>query len=242
MIDAVLFDLFETLITESRTRPAGMASRAAELGCDRGAFRDLWRAARPVVITGQISFRQSLGDITTRLGSPWDDATCRMLSEERARIKAEAFAEIEPQMLAMLDDLRSRNIRLGVVSNCFAEDVLAWPRSAFATRFDCTVFSCEMGLAKPDTAIYREAVRRLDVDVSRTWFIGDGQDDELRGAEQAGLRVWKALWFLRKWPHFQDDADAAAESSVGTIGTVQEFVRLVERDARSGSNRRRSPG
>jgi putative hydrolase of the HAD superfamily len=237
MVNAVLFDLFETLITESGTRPAGVASRAAELGCDRGAFRDLWRAARPGVITGRMSFRQALADITTRLGSPWDDATVRTLSEERARIKAEAFAEIEPEILGMLDELRSRNIRLGVVSNCFVEDVLAWPRSAFATRFDCTVFSCEVGLAKPDHGIYREAVRRLDVDVSRTWFIGDGQDDELRGAEQAGLRAWKALWFLRRWPHFRDEAPD--ESSVGT---VQEFVRLVERAARSGSNRRMSPG
>lgn len=49
----------------------------------------------------------------------------------------------------MIDYLRGREIRLGVVSNCLAEDVAAWPGSSLASRFGCTVFSFEVGLAKP---------------------------------------------------------------------------------------------
>jgi HAD superfamily hydrolase (TIGR01509 family) len=205
MIKAVLFDLFETLITESATRPAGVSSHAPALGCDRAAFRPLWKARRPAVTTGRMTFCQALRDITITLGSPADDSTLRNIVEERVRIKADAFAHIEPPILTMLDDLRSRNIRLGVMSNCFAEDVTAWPGCALATRFDCTVFSCEVGLAKPDPRIYREAIGRLGVDVSETWFIGDGQDDELGGAEQVGLRALKAQWFLRRWPHYREE-------------------------------------
>jgi HAD superfamily hydrolase (TIGR01549 family) len=223
MVKAVLFDLFETLITESLTRPAGVSSLAPEFGCEREAFRRQWKPVRSAVTVGRVSFRQAIRDIAAQLGSHADDATLQRVCSERTRTKAEAFAQIEHQVLMMIDDLRSRNLRLGVISNCFAEDVAAWPHCSLVSRFDCAVFSCEVGLAKPDPHIYVEAVRRLQVDVSETWFIGDGGDDELSGAERAGLRAFKALWFLRRWPHFRDEA-----WSVSTFATVEEVVALAD--------------
>jgi putative hydrolase of the HAD superfamily len=223
MVEAVLFDLYETLITESATRPAGVSSHASELGCDREAFRRRWKALRPAVTVGRMSFHEALRQITTGLGRPAEDEVLRQLSEARLRAKAEPFAQIEPQVLVMIDHLRSRDIRLGVISNGFAEDVAAWPSSPLGARFDCTAFSCEVGLAKPDPAIYQHAMRRLGVDASQTWFIGDGGDEELRGAAEAGLRAFRALWFLRRWPHFRDEA-----TSVPSLDTVEEIVGLVE--------------
>src|SRR5258708_1678326 len=58
MVQAVLFDLFETLITESGTRPAGVSSLAPELGCEREAFRAQWKARRAAVTAGCVSFRE----------------------------------------------------------------------------------------------------------------------------------------------------------------------------------------
>lgn len=225
MVKAVLFDLYETLITESGTRPPGVSSLAPVLGCERDAFRRQWKGIRPAVMTGRLPFREALREITGTLGKPADDATLRQLCDERVRRKTAPFADIEHQVLAMLDHLRDRHIRLGVVSNCFAEDVAAWPHSPLASRFDCTVFSFESGLVKPDPEIYTEAARGLDVDVSDTWFIGDGGHDELAGAEQAGLRPFRAIWFLRRWPHFREESN-----SVANVGTPGEVVSLVERD------------
>jgi putative hydrolase of the HAD superfamily len=223
MVKAIVFDLFETLITESRTRPPGVSSLAPALGCERDAFRRQWEALRPAVTIGRLSLRQALSDITTKPGSPAGDVTLQHLCEERVRMKAKHFERIEYQVLMMIDYLRSRSIRLGVVSNCFAEDVAAWPHSSLASRFDCTVFSFEVGLAKPDPEIYREATRRLQVDVSHTWFIGDGGHEELSGAEQAGLRPFRAVWFLRRWPHFRGEL-----GSIANVATVGEIVSLVE--------------
>ena len=223
MIRAVLFDLFETLVTESATRPAGVSSLAVEFGCERKAFRSEWKAVRSAVTVGRLSFGQALSDVAAKLGGQVEEATVQRLCEERTRTKAQAFAHIEHQVLAMLDHLRGRNLRLGIVSNCCAEDVAAWPHCSLAQRFDCTVFSFEVGLEKPDPRIYAEAVRRLGGDVSQTWFIGDGGSDELSGARQAGLRAFKALWFLRRWPHFREEPCAAA-----SFATVAEVVSLVE--------------
>jgi putative hydrolase of the HAD superfamily len=227
MVTAILFDLFETLITESGTRPPGVSSLAPELGCEREAFRRHWKLLRAAVKIGRLSFRQALGEITTRLENPSDELTLYRLSEQRVHTKAEPFEQLEPQIVAALDDLRNRGLRLGVVSNCCAEDVAAWPRSPLASRFDCTVFSFEAGLAKPDPEIYREAVRRLQAAVSETWYIGDGGDDELSGAQEAGLRPFRATWFLKRWPHYREEPGL-----MGQVATVEEIVSLVERAIR----------
>ncbi len=224
MLKAVLFDLFETLVTESLTQPPGVSSLAPEFECERESFKSRWKALRPAVTVGQVSFRQALEAIATTLGRHADDATLERLCDERRRIKAEPFALVEHQVLMMVDSLRSRNLRLGVISNCFAEDVAAWPHCSLASRFDCAVFSFEVGLAKPDPDIYMAAIRRLGVDASETWFIGDGGSDELSGAERAGLRAFKALWFLRRWPHFREEPCSATR-----FAAVEEVVTSAER-------------
>jgi HAD superfamily hydrolase (TIGR01509 family) len=223
MLRAILFDLFETLITESGTRPAGVSSLAPGLGCEREAFRKAWKAARPAVAVGHLSFREALRDIAGSLGSHVDDATLDRVRDERVRAKREPFTAIEPQIMVMLDHLRRRNLRLAVVSNCFAEDVAAWRGCSCASNFDSTVFSFDVGVAKPDPRIYLEATQRLGVDVSEAWFVGDGGDGELTGAEQAGLRAFKALWFLKRWPHFRDEQHLSA-----TLTSVDDLVTLVD--------------
>jgi HAD superfamily hydrolase (TIGR01509 family) len=223
MARAILFDLFETLITESRDAPRGVSSLAPEFGCAREAFRAQWRTRRPAVTAGRLSFRLALSDIVIALGGHADEAMLQRICDDRVRAKARAFAQIDPHVLTTIDHLRSRGLRLAIISNCFAEDVVSWPQCALASRFDCTLFSFEVGLAKPDPAIYLEATRRLGVSASNTWYIGDGQDDELLGAERAGLRSFQALWFLKRWSHFREPPGSAS-----TLAHVEELLPLVE--------------
>jgi len=231
LVRAILFDLFETLITESRTRPPGVSSLGPALGCERAAFRVQWKALRPAVMVGRLSFRQALINIATRLGGHADEDTLQRVTEERIRVKAEPFEHIEDQILTMIAALRGRDVRLGLISNGFAEDVAAWPGCALAPSFDCAIFSCEVGLAKPDRAIYVEATRRLQVDAADTWFIGDGLHEELPGAERAGIRAFRALWFLRRWPNFRDEP-----CGVASLASVEEVLAAI--DESTGSSDR----
>jgi FMN phosphatase YigB (HAD superfamily) len=57
------------------------------------------------------------------------------------------------------------------------------------------VFSYAVGFVKPEPGIYLEAAQRLGVDPVNAVFIGDGGDDELAGAERAGLQAAQATWF-----------------------------------------------
>jgi putative hydrolase of the HAD superfamily len=64
-----------------------------------------------------------------------------------------------------------------------------------ASCVDVSVFSFDVGLAKPEPEIYVEALRRLNAEGRHAVFVGDGGDDELVGAERAGLRAAHATWF-----------------------------------------------
>jgi HAD superfamily hydrolase (TIGR01509 family) len=200
MIAAVLFDLYETLVTERGTTPVRASSLGERLGLDGAAFRKMWKPQRSRVIRGQVSFADGLAQIGVQFGHAVDPVVVRGLCGERAREKSALFERITPDALAVLRQLHDSGIKLAVVSNCFAEDIQAWPRCAAAPWFDAVVCSFDVGAAKPEREIYLEAARRLGVDPAGAVFIGDGGDDELLGAERAGMRSAQAAWFQGEKP------------------------------------------
>ena len=126
-------------------------------------------------------------DIGVALGRPPDPAVVDRVRQTRIQTKAAVFARIELEVLAAATDLNDHQTRLAVLSNCFAEDVTAWADGPLARLFDCTVFSFQEGLAKPDSAVYELACRRLGVRPADAVFVGDGGHEELTGAAPAGL-------------------------------------------------------
>ena len=110
MLKAVLFDLFETLVTESATRPAGVSSLAPALGCDRDAFRREWKAVRPSVTTGAVTFTEALKQIVATLGAHADDPTLERLRNERVRLKSAPFEAIESHVLETIHQLGQRGL------------------------------------------------------------------------------------------------------------------------------------
>ena len=195
MIKAVLFDLFETLVTERHLTPVRASSLGERLGLDSTAFRARWRSQRPRVLRGQLSLADALIEIGVALGRRLDPAVVRSVCEQRRREKSLLFDRIDPDTLGGLGQLRECRMKLAVVSNCFAEDVAGWAECAAAPCFDASVFSFDVGAAKPESRIYSEALCRVGVEPAEALFVGDGGDDELLGAERAGLRAAQAAWF-----------------------------------------------
>jgi putative hydrolase of the HAD superfamily len=61
------------------------------------------------------------------------------------------------------------------------------PRLPVAPLLDACVFSVEVGMCKPDPAIYAEACRRLGVRPQECLHVGDGGSHELTGADEVGM-------------------------------------------------------
>lgn len=226
MIKAVIFDLFETLITEVGTAPPRASSLGEPLGLDPRAFRAEWRARRPLVVRGQLSFERALVEIGMHLGPGVDASAVRGVCDERIRAKAAVFQRIEPDLVALTRDLCRQGIGLAVISNCFAEDVQGWSGCALAPQFTCAVFSFAVGVAKPDSRIYLKATDQLGVKPADALYIGDGGDGELIGAEGAGLRTAQAMWFLRH----RTDPSGSAPAMFPRVSSRQDVLQLIGDD------------
>jgi putative hydrolase of the HAD superfamily len=198
---AILFDLYETLVSEfdpSRTSQPSMATR---LGVDATAFTALWRQLRARRMTGDIEdFPSAVRAICHRLGHTPNDAMLTQLHQERQTAKARPFTHLAADVVTMVTRLHALSIKLGVLSNAAWEDVRAWDTCAFAPFFDTVVFSYQVGLMKPDPRVYALACDRLGVAPAQTLFVGDGGSDELVGAATAGLTAYWARWFFVQWP------------------------------------------
>ena len=221
MVNTVLFDLFETLITESRVQPTRASSLGESLGVEPEAFRSQWHIQRPRVILGQLSLAEALAEICDSLVGGVDRTAIQRICEQSIREKAAVFAGISDDVAALCTDLTSRRVGLGVISNCFEEDVRAWPACSLAREVRRAVFSFAEGLAKPDPEIYRLAARRLGVEPATAVFIGDGADDELVGAEQAGFRAFRAAWFSTAGRQPQSGSTAS------DLTSTQDVLKLV---------------
>ena len=217
---AVLFDLFETLITE-KTRPdfAARPSFAQRLAIAPEQVEQWWAAKGDACMVGRFpDCQSSFQDLCRAAGSPLAPAAIAAAAGEQEAWKRTVLATVDPQVEDLLKAIRARGFKTGLLSNALTEEMLAWEVCPLRQYMDEALFSCSSKAMKPQRAFYLEACRRLDVAVSQAYFVGDGGYDELRGARVAGLRPIQALWYADKkvaWPY--DDELVQAESTAALL-------------------------
>jgi putative hydrolase of the HAD superfamily len=98
----------------------------------------------------------------------------------------------------LLETLRARGLKLGLVSNAFDPGWLLHrdlEQMGLADRLDFSVFSSEVGVRKPHPAIFEHALAALGVGADRALFVGDRLYEDVRGAAELGMTTVQALWF-----------------------------------------------
>lgn len=90
-------------------------------------------------------------------------------------------------VVELVADLRHAGLKTGIVTNNVAEFAPMWrPILPLDELFDDVVDSSEVGVRKPNPAIFELACRRLDIEPSRALFIDDFEGNVV-GARSAGL-------------------------------------------------------
>jgi 2-haloacid dehalogenase len=93
-----------------------------------------------------------------------------------------------PGTVAILRELRSRDVRLFALTNWSAETFpMARPRFPFFDWFDGIVVSGEVGWIKPDARIYRHLLDRYGLQADDCLFIDDSAAN-VAGAEAVGIK------------------------------------------------------
>ena len=189
-IRAVIFDLYGTLVPEFPHEDfyASIDHIATVLGADVEAFRDAWNATVVARQTGgYATMEENVVAICSMLGLPEPDAAAVSSAlEHRAEMYRTWF---RPRVGAVetLTELRARGLPLALISMCAPDTPPMWHASAFAGLVDLEAFSSEVGLRKPDPAIYRYACDRLGLEPADCLYCGDGAYRELTGATEFGM-------------------------------------------------------
>lgn len=186
---AVIFDLFGTLIdVYSLTEYERVLSEMATVvGAAPEEFSRLWletfdQRARGVLATTAANVEHVCRALDLQPSATAVAEAVRLRVEHTRR----AFLP-RPDALPTLGELKSRGHKLGLITDCSAEVPILWDDSPFASLFDVAVFSCAIGLRKPDAQIYRLACEALAVDAGRCLYVGDGGSHELTGASRVGM-------------------------------------------------------
>ena len=204
---AVIFDLFETLVTEWGRPKYTSHQVAQDLGVDPHVFQQEWSIRnRDMMYIGKYAkTEQVYEEILNIMGITRDSKLLTQIADKRADYKRKCFEVIEPKIMEMLALLKSKGYKIGLISNCSSEEVTALHDCSLYPYFDAVVLSCDVGMKKPDIEIYEHCLTILKEQASNCFFVGDGGSDELSGAERAGLIPLKALWFIK---HYAEDFDS----------------------------------
>lgn len=113
------------------------------------------------------------------------------IGKDELEVFRRTFWEGDRMDFQLLDFLRSLRpeYRLGLLSNAWsgARAALA-EKFKFGDVFDILIFSSEVGLAKPDAAIYRRALEQLGVEPHEAVFVDDYRPN-VEAARQSGLHA-----------------------------------------------------
>ncbi len=159
-------------------------------------YKDLMR----VVFESQTARQASLGLIDEQ--AHWE-ATLRALglpADGRQALTDAFFGGdvADRRLIAFLRDLR-RQYKVGLISNAWSGLRAYITSQGFADAFDEMIISAEVGLVKPDPAIYHLALDRLGVQPAEAVFL----DDFIENVEAARAVGMHAI-------HFQDPETALA--------------------------------
>jgi len=209
---AVLFDLFDTLVTFDRNRLPELTVNGRVIRSTAGHLHETFRPFAPDVELGrfvdalmwswqeaerirnedyrEVGAPERLGFLVARLGLDPDTlepAAMKALlaTHKRELSKAVVFPAHHGPLLRAL---KGRH-RLAVVSNFdytpTARGVLE--REGIADLFDIILVSDEVGWRKPKPVIFEMALHRLDVVAGDALFVGDRIDIDVAGAQGVGM-------------------------------------------------------
>ena len=196
MIKAVIFDMYETLITHFQSPLYFGAQMAVDAGIPERKFQSLWEPTEHDRTIGKMTLEGALENILKE-NKCYSKELLNQIVQKRIKVKEECFNHIHKEIIPMLQSLKEKGIQVGLISNCFSEEAEVIRKSILFPYFDAVCLSYEQGLKKPDIEIYRRCIEKLNINANECLYVGDGGSFELEAAKSIGMKTVQAVWYLR---------------------------------------------
>jgi putative hydrolase of the HAD superfamily len=186
---AVVFDLYGTLVDNFSlaVHEGVLREMAAIVGAPSEDFVRKWFDSYEWRAIGKITSPEANIELICRqLGVPLNEDRIREAAQVRYEFTRQGLKPW-PEAVPVLSRLKTLGYKLALISDCSAETPSSWEHTPIASLMDVTVFSCVVGLKKPDPHIFLQAAERLGVETEECLYIGDGSSQELSGAAAVGM-------------------------------------------------------
>jgi putative hydrolase of the HAD superfamily len=178
---AVVFDYGIVLTGPPDAKAWSNLLRITGLPQDR--FEPLYWANRTALDEGKLTGIGYWQKFLREAGLPLDHA------EELSRWDARLWTVQNPVMLAWQLAVKERGLLTAILSN-ISENVVESVEREFdwIHRFDVLVWSCQLGIVKPNPAIYRYTLSKLGTQPGETLFIDDKRPN-VEAARALGIQA-----------------------------------------------------
>lgn len=227
---AVLFDFFNTVVRRVNFDPDLGIRALLKHAKETSSLSTHKILARNATLENQLSKIWHVSDVWSTsqqfqrllfdgLGIRFDITPYEL---EKCFVEAAMKFERTEGIKQCLSRLRSRGLRLGIVSNhnCTGEALRSvLSRLEIADLFEFVVSSADYGIGKPHPLIFETAVAKIGSESLTTWFVGDNLKNDIAGANEAGLF---SVWYN------PDGNESGHIEPKATIGSWEKFEELIE--------------
>ncbi len=213
--EACLVDVYDTILT------CDFAEQKTGLPVLAGVAADAWQAGYRRIDTelntGRLSQSEGFGLMLRECGvEPRPDLVRALVHRDRELLLA--TARLYDDAIPFLERLKSRGIKIAIVSNCTEHTRSLLTELGVDALADALVLSCEVGAAKPAAEIFRHALDRLGVAAEAAVFVDD-QPGYCAGAVALGI---KAVQIVRG--ELDGNVPAAGTTVVRSLPEVETLV------------------
>lgn len=217
-------DAFETILRAAGERiPRAALDRGyAESGAYLGR---LWSRCRDVPVQAHV--RVLLGAAAPALPGRLSPAVMATLVEAYARPVLLVPPAVDEGARAALERLRTREVTLALISNTMrtpgatVRKLLA--HYGLLDHFAHTTFSDEVGVRKPDPAIFELTLRAVHGQPESSVHVGDDEILDVQGGRAAGLRVIQVAGGGRR-----SRGGPAADAIIKRLAELPEAIAALE--------------
>ncbi len=179
MIKAIIFDLGNVLIDDPEPRMYGYY--AEKLGIERSLLEKTAKKNAINLQKGIISEAELWERVADELNIN--------LPEDYVDIWLEGFVKTfseRKDVFKLVTKVKKMGYKTAMLSNT-EKPIASFIRAQDYKDFDVFVFSCEVGMVKPESNIYKYTLKQLDVKAQETIFIDD-REENIEGAEKLGIK------------------------------------------------------
>lgn len=204
MVKAVIFDMYETLITQHAAPLYFGAQMAEDIGMNKDDFYEIWRGKGDDYTLGKITLEELVSLIMHENDCYSEDIYTKVI-DKRIETKQASFSHLHTGVIPMLEQLKKRDIKIGLISNCYSEEAIVIRESELFRFFDVAILSCEHGVKKPDKEIFKRCLSKLNLAPEECLYVGDGGCEELDAAKRMQMKPLQAIWYLKENYEYQMD-------------------------------------